>query len=205
MIKINLATRKQSPVAAARPAAGKLSGNLDGLKELPLRKMILLGAVVFLGNMTVEELKDSEVEAVQAVLVQAQSEQAKLRMEAAKVAEYEKMQAQIEADERALRTKIQTIQKLTSERRKTIQMLMAVSNAAPDDLWIREISLKDINLSIKGSAVGMNLVSDFMKKLGENRYFTDLNLRSTEQAAPGPQSETADFELAGKTETPESG
>ena len=58
--------------------------------------------------------------------------------------------------------------------------------------------MKDLAVAIKGNSTDFDLVSDFMKRMGESPVFADLVLRSTQKSLDSAGIEIASFELTAK-------
>ncbi|MGK5087776.1 PilN domain-containing protein [Bdellovibrionota bacterium FG-2] len=183
MIKINLATRKQ--MGGGAPSGGKtskLSGlNLSGLSDLPIRKFLpfVLAAVVF--TFFIDGMKDSDLQKFDAGIVKMRKEQEKLHAELQKTQGFEAVKKALEVDEQMVRKKIETIQKLLSDREANYKILVSLASSIPSDVWFRNLKLDQSELAIKGGAMGFNQVTDFMKSLNESALFTEVQVPSTQQ------------------------
>lgn len=210
MIKINLAARKQAVSARlddeGKDATGinlrsimggfKLDNRLDDLKELPIRKIAVSALACFAVNYYLDSCKEDEIAKVGAALTKVQAEQSKLKIELAKTKGYEEVKKSLESDEQTLRNKVDTIQKLLAARQDPPKLLMALSTAIPQNVWLNSIKITGKDAVFKGESVGFNLISDFMKSLNESAYFTDVRLEGTQREKDGP--DLATFELGAK-------
>ncbi len=204
MIKINLATRKQSASVGSgnaqmsRVAGMKLDARLDGLKELPWRKA---GAVVLLyvvASYGLEDYKTEELGKVEAVIQTHAAEQTRLKAELAKTRDFDELKKSLDADELSLRTKIDTIQQLIRDRQTPPKMLLSLSGSTPKDVWLTDFQAKEDEITLKGFSLGYNGISDFMKALNESVYFGDLKLVNTAQGRDETGLEAATFDLIAK-------
>src|SRR4051812_7145125 len=123
MIRINLAARKQGAVSggSVREIKGPtlLTSPMDalgGLRELPIKKVVLLLLVIIVGNYVLGDYKDGEIKKLDAELATMRQEQTKLNADLAKTKGYEDIKKVLDADELTLRTKIETIQTLLNGR-----------------------------------------------------------------------------------------
>ncbi|MCM2321643.1 MAG: PilN domain-containing protein [Oligoflexia bacterium] len=219
MIKINLAARKQAVGTTSGSKVtglgsfhldlGNLGGALERFKDAelhkPLRKALLPVIVAVLASFTVDSFKASEVKKVDEQLATVNAKKPPLQAEIAKSSAYEELKKSLEADEFTIRTKIETIQKLVEGRGIGSKILISLAASMPDHVWLSDFRIKDSQAAILGYSLNMGEVSDFMKVLGESAYFTDLNLKSSQQvkgeqgsnATPGG-GEITSFELAAK-------
>jgi Tfp pilus assembly protein PilN len=207
MIKINLATKKASVQSAGEDGkkstplgAGfsKLDLRLDAIKDLPIRKIATAALACMAGSYLLDGYKEDEMKKVDAALSKVTAEQTRLRAEVAKSKGFEAMKKQLEADEFSIRTKIETIEKLVADRQTPPKILLAVANTIPAEVWLQTFKMADGEASFRGYATNYNQISDFMKNLNENAYFTDLRLVGTSQTKDSGGSEAASFELSAK-------
>ncbi|MCM2276757.1 MAG: PilN domain-containing protein [Oligoflexia bacterium] len=223
MIKINLARRKQASVATSGGSSGgggvrlpslgdlKLGISFDRFKEFemggPVRRAALPVIVGILAAFTLESHKASELKKLNDELAVIAEKKPLLEAEANKIKSYEALKKSLEEDEFTIRTKIDTIQKLVAGRGLTPKILVSLAAGVPEHVWFSELRLKDSQLTVQGYSITMGQVSDFMRVLGESAYFTDLNLRNSQQVKgeagagdkPGENAgEITSFELVAK-------
>lgn len=199
MIKINLATQKQygslenakgSKLALNRP-------DLDALKDLPIRKVVLPLVVGVLATYLLDGYKEEELRKLDAVVVSLVAEGNKIKLEADKIHEYEPIKKSLDQDETDLKTKLDIIRKLISERSSAPKVLAYISSSIPTDVWLTEFAISNSDVSMKGGSMGYNQISDFMKLLNENAYFSAVDLKNTKQDRDAG-IEITSFELQGK-------
>lgn len=204
MIKINLASRKQSMAAAGvgggttKILANKMSLDMDSFRDLPIRKFILPVVVCALASYTVDGQKKKVMDELEGRVAKLAAEKPKLEAEANKLKVYEDFKKKLEADELTIRTKTETIQKLIVGRGQTIKMLVTLASAAPKDAWLSNFQIKEPDVILKGYAVGFGQISDYMKSLNESAYFADLTLKSSEKAKDDTGNDVVSFELNAK-------
>jgi Tfp pilus assembly protein PilN len=209
VIKINLATRKTSSVAAPASTSGKTgtftalnfrldSLDLQAMKDLPIRKFavvaLLSGVIWFLES----SIKQDKLNEAQTQITQATEQQAAVRAELDKTKGYDQLRKALEADEATIRGKIDTIRKLIQDRQVPPKLLAALSNGIPADVWIREFGIVKEGISIRGFSMGYTEISDFMKNLGESAYFTDLKMVDAKTGKDELGYEISDFQLTAK-------
>ncbi len=212
MIKVNLHQRKAAvgvalglPKGGGSAAAGlkglfeKLLGHSSEMEDGAKRALIILVAVyaVILGAAYwYDGSKKAELLAkLDAESGVVESKLNLLASELNKTNGYEQIKKSLEADEKTIRTKINTIQELIRERSTPPKILTTLSETIPKDVWLREFTLKDRHFKIGGSSTSMDVVSDFMKGLEETIYFRGVVLKSSKQETPKGGHMTATFEL----------
>lgn len=210
MIKINLANKKQS--AALLPKAGTAvqSGiDLKSLKNFRIDSEMLrdlLSApkafktfvpigVGMMAWLAVTAYQDAALRELDSQLSEVQSEKTLLTGRVQQLKSLEEAKKSIESDEQILKVKLAAVRKLMSDRGGATQILVALANSIPKEVWLSECSVIDSQIMLRGSSLKFNLISDFMKNLGENVLFSDLNMKSTRVVKDEAGFEFPNFEL----------
>jgi hypothetical protein len=212
MIKINLVTRKQLANSKSGSGSGnndfqslisgalagfKSDARLDGLKELPLRKIALAILTCVSASYLLDSYKEDEIAKVETLITRARDDQGKIKIQLAKTKGFDEVKAALDADEQTLRIKIDTISKLLEALKDPPKMMKSLSAAIPQDVWLKSLKIGDKDVELKGQSFGFSLISDFMKALNESAYFTDLKLVGTQKDSDGGPDVVA-FELEAK-------
>jgi Tfp pilus assembly protein PilN len=216
MIKVNLYQRKaavgvstgDAPAGGAGDIGATLRGLVDklrggaGASEIDLgdQKSALILAVVYAvvlggGWWYADDQKLAMIAEVDAEAATLDSKINLLSSELGKTSGYELIKKSLEADEKTIRTKINTIQELIRERSVPPKILTTLSESIPKEVWLREFSLKDRHFKLAGGASSMDVVSDFMKGLEETIYFRGVVLKSSKQITEKGGRSSATFEL----------
>lgn len=204
MIKINLASRKQSHLVSEpasdrsnAPVIGKTRFiNLDELRGLPFRKFIIPAIFCFVLYFTLDGFKKDSLQKVEKRFSKLNQEKEKLTQTFNQTKIYEEMRKNLEVDELTIRRKLEAVKKLVLDRTTPPKVLLALSKSMPEEVWLTEFTIRDADVSIKGSSLGFTQISDFMKNLNESIYFQDLVLKSTQQIKADTGHDIAIFELA---------
>lgn len=217
MIKVNLKSRK----AAVGVSSGSATGNIKGLSsaggkfatmfarfggqggggfadQSEIKALVIL-AVVYLTIVGgawwyVDDQQAKALAEVATEMTEVDSKISLLDSELNKTKGYEQIKRSLEADEKTIRTKISTIQELILDRTTPPKILMTLSEAIPNNVWLREFALKDRKFKVSGLSDGMDVVSDFMKSLEETVYFKGVVLKSSKQESKAGRL-SAQFEL----------
>ncbi len=219
MIKINLATKKQ-PVAVVSEttktgtATGTLGtleaftrdARLDGLDPKAFAKIGALILATVVAWYLLESRKASELERLDGEIATLNAEKARIEAQILKTKESEKIKTALEADELMIRTKIDTVQKLIQDRQTPPRVLLVLSSAIPQNVWLTEFTIKQGEVTFKGNSLGFGVISDFMKAIGESAMFMDVQLKGTERTNTGAQNQAlastdedvASFEISAK-------
>jgi hypothetical protein len=219
MIKINLASKKRASAnAAALVEGGGTSGgftlggftNLSGmskfgreqleeLKDLPLKRLLLTILFYFGGSFAIDYLNEKDIEKLDIAIEGERSRQTQLNRDYDKTKLYNDLEKQLKEHETAIRVKLETIQELLNDRTTPPKLLIALSTAIPKEIWLEELKVQSTEIAIRGSSLGYNQISDFMKSLGENAFFKEVNLKSSQQVKDTSAGvEIANFELVAK-------
>jgi Tfp pilus assembly protein PilN len=188
MIKINLATRKQSGASVVQEPksmsldAAALRNKLDDFRDLPLKKIALMFVVGVMATYLLDGYQKEELQKASDEITRVTSEQTKLQTELDKTKGYEAVKTGLDEDEKILRTKIDTIQQLLKDRQTPPKLLGSLASSMPKDLWLTSFKLENELATFQGSSTDFNQISDFMKTLSENAFFTDVKLKLTQQA-----------------------
>jgi Tfp pilus assembly protein PilN len=218
MIRINLAQRKQFAAAAASgdmTASTGLSAltqgafhfdpRLDGLQELPLRKIGALAAVAVATHFGMGRFQSDQIKEVEAEIEVVRNEQTKLAADVGKTKEYLPLKKQLDEDEAMIRTKIRTVRSLIADRQTPPQLFAALSGATPREIWLSEVKIGKEQVVLKGAAASVGDIPDFMRMVRESAFFSDVALEETRAGRESDGQEIAQFSLVAKrraTETP---
>lgn len=200
MIKVNLATRKQAGTGGGvkgGAAAGATKTSLSSLKELPIRKVAVPLMVGVFASFLLDNYKDEEMSKLEVILTKATTDGAKYQADALKFKVYEPVKKSLDEDELTIRTKLEVIRKITTDRISPAKFLVSIANAIPTEVWLSEFKVEKSDVIFKGAAMGFGQISDFMKNLNENAFFLGVELKNSQQDREG-SVEIASFELKGK-------
>lgn len=218
MIKINLNLRKNQGARSGTSILSDLEATLEkfGLKNPTeaLQKSGLLNTALQIGIILVVgftlsalldrykayRVKDSSIR-----IDELNREVAKVDTELRKYSGYEKTKEELENTDKAIRTKIATIEELIAGRGQSVKVLISLSESTPKKLWFtnlkvapKSLSSKDPNdkgmVQIQGESYGLGEVSDFMSLLESSAYFRDVKLQNSSQTRE-KGVETANFSI----------
>jgi Tfp pilus assembly protein PilN len=202
MIKINLAKRKQSLLVGegqkTKMGAGLGRIKMDQLKELPIRKLGMAALVALIASYSLDNYKETRLLEGEAVVVKLQGEVEKIQNELKKFSDFEAIKKSVDADEATIKTKLDVIEKLVQDRSDTAKLLLTLSTTIQNEVWLTELAIMKADVTIKGAALDLNQISDFMRNLKQNAFFTAVDLSNTQQESSDLGMEFASFELKGK-------
>lgn len=201
MIKINLASRKRSAGVEGKTRSSLFSrgGASNIAQSLPVRSLIIYTVMGLAIQYFVSDAINSETATLQAEVDKFQKEQGALNNDISKLAGAEQIKKAIENDEKQIRLKMETIQKLLDARTLPPKIMLSLSQIIPKDVWLTSFTLKGGDASFRGSSLGIASVSDFMRALETSEYFKEVSLKNSRQEKRNnTEVEVATFELEAK-------
>ncbi len=201
MIKINLALKKQSGLTQS--SGIKLSNrfkslNFDQVQELPIRKLAVPLIAGFLASQTLDSFQAAELTEVGKSVAQVNSESEKIQKEMANYSKYDAVQKQVEGDLKDVGLKLDTIRKLFSERKKSIEIMTLFAQVVPKEVWLSKLKVDSGSVVLSGSSLGFSQVSDFIKSLNESSVLTGVELGSSHQDQGSNEGDVTHFDLRSK-------
>ena len=94
---------------------------------------------------------------------------------------FEAMKAQLEGDERAIRTKLEVLAKIAEGRTDPSRIMLQISQAMPDQLWLTDLKVAAEEISFTGQTPSYAQVSDFLKSIASSSFFSDIVLKGIEE------------------------
>jgi len=212
MIKINLALKKMSAAAAANTNATtgtgatatqgkslfKFDARLDGMIDLPIRKYSIYIGVAFALSWFSADYKENQIRAMQVDLEQIQAAAGKLKADIDKTRGYEPLKKQLDQDESLIKSKIDTVQKLISDRQTPPKLFAALSTSIPESVWLSEVQIQGEKVQFTGSSEEYTGVTDFFKSIGDSTFFESAQLSDSKSAKDNSGGEIVSFILTAK-------
>jgi Tfp pilus assembly protein PilN len=206
MIKINLALRKQSAgvVGGGNTQLSrsffKIDAKLDGIQDLPIKKVVALLLLYLVGNYLVDNFTKKQTDEVSATIAKLTEEQTVLKKGLGKFSNYDQIRKALEADESMIQTKIKTVKALIAERQTPPKLMITLSTTTPNDVWLDDLKITEEEIKIKGHSLSFNQISDFMKNLDDSVYFDEVKLQNAQTDRDVSGVEVSSFELTAKRE-----
>ncbi len=160
--------------AGKAKTADKTGG--EAAKKTPLGNLIIAAAIVALGGLAV--LQSRALSRERGLLAAAQDEVRRLQPVVDKLDE-------IEWQKTYLEKKVALIRDLRTQQGLAVSILDAVSRDIPDWVWLTELTLNKAGVLIKGRALTMVLVSDFVHELESRSPFAAVGIVNTQQRSEG--------------------
>lgn len=221
MIKINLASKKRSAaVQALESTSGGAEGGGGGLLErlksfkfgggasgdagaramaaISFAQVWKIGVAVLavaVAYFYFGSQKQEELAKIGALVTVAKAEQAKLNAKVQLTSGYQAKKAQLEKDEKILRTKIETIKKLTDERDVPSRLMRELAEGVPGDLWFSGMDFDEEKrvIVLRGKSYAEASVNTFNKLISSNALFTGAEIKETTTERDGAGTEMFAF------------
>ncbi len=184
MIRVNLLKAERKDVddrsAAAEDSGKKAKAEKDksakAAKKTPTGNLVLVLVLVLIGALAV--LQSQSLSRERNLLSAAQDEAARLQPVV------DKLDA-IEWQKLYLEKKVELIRTLRAQQGVAVGILDAVAKDIPDWVWLTELVLNKTGVLIKGKALSLVLVSDFVRNLERAGPFAALSIINTQQRTEG--------------------
>lgn len=190
MIRINLLTGERKAVKARTPL---LAGH-----KMAAGGVLIMAMTVGLIGWRYYAL-DVESKRLDAEIVAAQQETARLHTIIAQVQQFEQRKAQ-------LQQRVTLIEQLRKDQIGPVHMLDEISRALPPMLWLTDMkqTTNANEVLIDGRATAMTNLSDFVGNLEASGYFQKSIeiVSSTSEALPTPPGELIKFQIKAIFQTP---
>jgi Tfp pilus assembly protein PilN len=171
MIKINLsAAQKQVDIS-----------NLGGFDftKLKFKAVILACIVIYLPDFLIYPMweDDFAMRSQELTTLQAQSNSLKRKVSQSSV--LEKQIRELKIQEENLGKKLTAVKQAISQKRNPANLLLYISKNMPEDLWIKELTIIDESMTVKGEALSYTSVGNFVNNLRSSVFIKDANIKST--------------------------
>lgn len=127
------------------------------------------------------------------------SREAKLARTREDIAQLERIIGEVKNIKEAqqeLQKKLDVLDKLKQGRTGPVRMLDELATVTPRQLWLSKLEEKAGAVTLAGSAVSIDDVSEFMLKLKQSKYFSKVELKKTTAVKGGGRSERlVNFEI----------
>ena len=218
MIRINLASRKGPALSGAGATGGEggtgLFSSLGGMfqrvggggtasssaavqeltREVGLK--ILLVVLVYFGAQTaLDSKREEELGVVRGEADTLSAEVARLDEAIGRMSQYEAEKKNIEDYEKVLKSKLDAISELMADRDSSARMFAELSSLLPKELWLTEFGVDGGRVRFKGSALNIEIATDFLSRVNSSPNFQDGQARMGEVADPLTGRSLQEFDI----------
>jgi Tfp pilus assembly protein PilN len=171
MIKVNLSTAKKNVDIS----------NIGGfdLTKLKIKPLLLIIVLIYVPDFVLVPMWEQERETANQEVSQKQTRLTSLKRKVAQSADLEKQIRELKAQEENLGKKLTAVKQAISEKRNPATILLYIARNIPAELWIRELSINQEQMTIKGEALDYTSIGNFVNSLRSSVFIRDANISST--------------------------
>lgn len=174
MIKINLSnTKKQVDISNI--------GGFDFTK-MKIKAVLVVIILIYIPDFVLVPLWDEEREAANQAVQVKQSELTSLKRKVTQSQDLEKQIRELKAQEENLGKKLTAVKQAISEKRNPAPILLYIAKNIPSELWIKELTIEDEKMTIKGEALDYTSIGNFVNSLRSSVFIREANIAGTNSA-----------------------
>jgi Tfp pilus assembly protein PilN len=174
MIKINLSNAKKSLDISN-------VGGFDFTK-VKIKALLLVIFLIYIPDFFLFDLWESERAETEAKISQTRSVLTKLKREVSKSLDLDKQIRELKTQEETLGKKLTAVKQAISEKKNPSALLLYIAKNVPPELWIKELSLVQDEMVVKGDALDYTSIGNFVNMLKESVFISEANITSTSSA-----------------------
>jgi Tfp pilus assembly protein PilN len=171
MIKINLSNaKKQLDVS-----------NLAGFDftKLKIRAVILFIFLIYVPDFFLVPMWEEERNKANEEVNQKSTKLNGLRRKIAQSLDLEKQIRELKAQEQNLGKKLLAVKQAISEKRNPSSLLLYIAKNTPNELWIRDLTILQDEMVIRGEALDYTSIGNFVNSLRSSVFIREANIAST--------------------------
>jgi type IV pilus assembly protein PilN len=167
VIKVNLLKEHRGGAKQVKVFAAE-TGRKAGVQVLPvvLAGLLLGGGFYYWTERQLGQLQEQ--------INQKQAEKLRLDAIIKEVKEYEQRKLQLEA-------RISVVQQLKAAQADQVSLLIEIGRYVPQQVELVSLKEANANITIEGNAANNNTLSEFMKRIEDSPYFSDLRLKDSQR------------------------
>jgi type IV pilus assembly protein PilN len=169
-----------------------LPARVSKKKEAGKQQLAIIAAVLVVGllaNWAWGAARASDLKAREAKLARTRDDIAQLERIIGEV-------KNIKDAQQELQKKLDVLDKLKQGRTGPVRMLDELATVTPRQLWLTRLEESAGHVTFAGTAVSIDDVSEFMSRLKQSRYFTQVELKRTAAVkGTGRSDRLVDFEV----------
>ena len=171
MIKINLnSAKKQVDISNI--------GGFDFTK-IKIKALLLVIVLIYVPDFALLPMWETDLNSKQAELDQLQNQLNSLKQKVAQSANLERQIQELNAQEKTLGEKLTAVKEAISQKRNPASLLLYIAKNIPEDLWIKELSLENETMIVKGEALSYTSVGNFVNNLRSSIFIRDASIKGT--------------------------
>lgn len=171
MIKINLKTsNKQVDIS-----------NLGGFDftKLKVKPLLIVIALIYVPDFVLLPMWEAEKTQAEQVVNEKQTKLNALKRKVAQSLDLEKQIKELKAQEETLGKKLTAVKQAISEKRNPSNILLYIAKNIPPEIWIKELTIDQEEMLIKGEALDYTSIGNFVNSLRSSVFIRDANIAGT--------------------------
>lgn len=178
MIKINLSTAKKQVDIS----------NIGGFDftRLKIKAVLLMIVLLYVPDFVIVPMWTQAEEEKSKELEEKRMQQGALKRKVNDAKKYETQIKDLKAQEEALEKKLVAVKEAISFKKNPSALLLYIAKNTPPDMWIKDLSIENDVLSIKGEALDYQSIGNFVQSLRSSVFVRDANVGQQTQYVREP-------------------
>lgn len=171
MIKINLSNAKKQVDIS----------NIGGFDftQMKIKAVLVVIILIYIPDFVLVPLWDEERDAASQAVQTKQIELSTLKKKVVESQDLEKQIRELKAQEENLGKKLTAVKQAISEKRNPAPILLYIAKNIPNELWIKELSIEQEKMTIKGEALDYTSIGNFVNSLRSSVFIREANIAGT--------------------------
>lgn len=171
MIKINLSNaKKQVDISNI--------GGFDFTK-MKIKAVIIAIVLIYVPDFVLVPMWEDERNVANEEVTQKQNRLSSLKRKVAQSNDLEKQIRELKAQEENLSKKLTAVKQAISEKRNPSPLLLYIAKNIPTELWIKELSILQDDMVIRGEALDYTSIGNFVNSLRSSVFIREAQIVST--------------------------
>jgi len=166
MIKVNLLKPEQKDPGKVIDSGSDFMEVKEEKINIPAAVIVAVLTIGIIGFLYITQT--NTLEAKKKLYTEKQAEKKKLDAQLKDIKKLKKLKKE-------LQERIKTIKMLKKQQKQPVYMLLEISKAIPERVWINKITIKGAKISFSGTALSQNLIATFTKNIESSVFFRNLN------------------------------
>ena len=171
MIKINLSNeKKQVDISNV--------GGFD-FSKIKIKALLLVIVIIYIPDFILYPMWEEEKTVATQEIDAKQARLSSLKRKVTQSEDLEKQIRELKAQEENLGKKLTAVKQAISEKRNPSSILLYIAKNIPAELWIKELSIDNEKMIIKGEALDYTSIGNFVQNLKSSVFIREANIVGT--------------------------
>ncbi len=178
MIKINLSNAKKQVDIS----------NIGGFDftRLKIKAVLLVIVLLYVPDFIISPMWLGQETDLQTDLDQKKTQVAALKRKVNEAKNYENQIKDLKAQEEALEKKLLAVKEAISFKKNPSALLLYIAKNTPPDMWIKDLTIENDVLTVKGEALDYTSIGNFVQSLRSSVFIRDANVGQQSQYVREP-------------------